>query len=34
MHSIVVHEGEDDYVTQPSGNVGEAIACGEIALRP
>lgn len=31
--SIVVHEYEDDFVTQPEGNSGMRIACGEIELR-
>jgi Cu-Zn family superoxide dismutase len=29
--AIVVHEGPDDYATQPSGNSGKRIACGVIA---
>lgn len=28
--SIVVHEGPDDYTTQPSGNSGKRVACGVI----
>jgi Cu-Zn family superoxide dismutase len=29
-HVLVVHQGEDDYVSQPSGRSGEEIACGRI----
>ena len=29
--AIVVHEGPDDYATQPAGNSGKRIACGVIA---
>jgi Cu-Zn family superoxide dismutase len=29
---LVVHQGEDDYVSQPSGDSGEEIACGKIEL--
>lgn len=28
--AIIVHEGEDDFTTQPSGKAGKRIACGEI----
>lgn len=28
--SVVIHSGEDDYQTQPSGGSGEKIACGVI----
>ncbi|WP_160722358.1 superoxide dismutase family protein [Bacillus sp. USDA818B3_A] len=29
--SIVIHEGKDDGMTQPAGNSGNRIACGEIS---
>lgn len=29
-HSIVIHNGTDDFVSQPSGNSGERIGCGVI----
>lgn len=28
--AIVVHDGPDDFVSQPSGNAGNRVACGEI----
>lgn len=28
--TVVIHEWPDDFISQPSGNVGEKIACGEI----
>lgn len=28
--SVVVHDGQDDYTSQPSGNSGTRIGCGEI----
>jgi Cu-Zn family superoxide dismutase len=31
--AIVIHGGEDDLKTQPSGNSGSPVACGVIALR-
>jgi Cu-Zn family superoxide dismutase len=27
---LVVHQGEDDYVSQPFGNSGKEVACGVI----
>ena len=32
-HAIILHEHQDDYVTQPSGNSGGPIACGVIAAK-
>ena len=29
-HTVIIHLNPDDYHTQPSGNSGEMIACGEI----
>lgn len=31
-HSIIVHEGVDDFVSQPSGAAGARMACGTIEL--
>ncbi len=31
-HTIIVHEGMDDFKTDPAGNSGERIACGEIKI--
>lgn len=31
-HTVVVHDMPDDFKTQPSGNSGTKIACGEIIL--
>jgi Cu-Zn family superoxide dismutase len=31
--SVVVHEGEDDLKTDPAGNSGKRVACGEIKLQ-
>lgn len=28
--TVIIHEGADDFKTQPSGNAGAMIACGEI----
>jgi Cu-Zn family superoxide dismutase len=30
--SVIVHEGKDDYMSQPAGNSGNRIACGAINL--
>lgn len=30
--SIIIHENADDYFSQPSGNSGNRIACGEIKI--
>lgn len=32
--TIVIHSGMDDFVSNPAGNSGEKIACGEIGLVP
>ena len=32
--TIIIHSGVDDFMTQPSGNSGEKIACGEIGIVP
>lgn len=29
--TVIVHSGPDDFTTQPAGNAGKKIACGEIA---
>ena len=31
--TIVIHANPDDFTTQPAGNAGEKIACGEIRMR-
>ena len=28
--TVIIHYGSDDFVSQPSGNAGEKIACGVI----
>lgn len=28
--TVIIHDGIDDFTTQPSGNAGEKIACGQI----
>lgn len=28
--TVIIHSSTDDFTTQPSGNSGEMIACGEI----
>jgi Cu-Zn family superoxide dismutase len=28
--ALVVHEGKDDYLTDPAGNAGNRIACGPL----
>ena len=30
--AVVVHKDADDFTSQPSGNAGEMIACGEIRM--
>lgn len=31
--TVIIHSGEDDFHTQPSGNSGEKIACGAIKVK-
>ncbi|HEX5050027.1 MAG TPA: superoxide dismutase family protein [Gammaproteobacteria bacterium] len=33
-HALVVHAGEDDLASQPSGNSGDPVACGVIEAAP
>ena len=33
-HALVVHQGEDNYISQPSGDSGTEIACGIIERQP
>ena len=33
-HSIVVHGGTDDFMTQPSGNSGPRVGCGVVVAGP
>ena len=30
--TVIIHSGPDDFQTQPSGNAGSTIACGEIQM--
>lgn len=32
-HALIIHQGEDDYTTQPSGDSGPKVGCGIIELR-
>ncbi len=32
--AIIIHEGPDDFSSQPSGAAGKRIGCGEIILDP
>ena len=29
-HTVIIHENKDDLITNPAGNSGKRIACGEI----
>ena len=31
-HTVIIHEKADDFRTQPSGDAGKMIACGEISI--
>jgi superoxide dismutase, Cu-Zn family len=31
---VVIHDGKDDYMTDPAGNAGNRIACGVINQGP
>lgn len=31
--TVIIHEGPDDFTSQPAGNAGRKIACGEIRTR-
>lgn len=31
-HTVIIHEKADDFRTQPSGDAGKMIACGEITI--
>lgn len=31
--AVIIHDSQDDFTTQPSGNSGKKIACGEIVRR-
>jgi superoxide dismutase, Cu-Zn family len=33
-HSVVIHEKQDDFATQPTGNAGARVACGVIEKQP